>query len=136
VFVSSSAFLFSLLFSAAAFIGSLSGCSLYQSEGRRSLERNAYSLAGIGVSENLISCQSENQDVIQSGRLIAQSEKGWAFAMTAADSDFRVAITPPYLAPAHTLQRSCFFRFQSAEEALARLEAAIDLSDQLGFRPQ
>lgn len=97
----------------------LSGCSLYQSSGRKALEKNAIGLAT--ASANMTSCQNS----LPSAEFLRVSENEEAAVYASEREDFTMAVVPAGKAP-----YSCNYRFSSAQEMIERTDSAIELTIQ------
>lgn len=110
------------IFALSAGIGlSLTGCSLYQSSGRKALEKNAIGLAT--AAANMTSCQNS----LPGTEYLKVSENEDASVYASEREDFAMAVVPssktatPY---------SCNYRFSSAQEMIERTDSAIELTIQ------
>lgn len=107
----------------------LSACSLYQSSGRKELERGAYNLAGL--SENFETCYS-HQIFRPKNPALLTTAKGFAFELDSTSTDrILVAVTPPMITP--ETSKFCTFQFADRQQMTSRLSSAIEFSANRGF---
>lgn len=98
----------------------VSGCSLYQSSGRKALEKNAIGLAT--ASANMTSCQHS----FPSAEYLKVSENEEAAVYASEREDFAMAVVPLKTGASY----SCNYRFASAQEMIERTDSAIELTIQ------
>ncbi len=96
----------------------LSGCSLYQSDGRKTLEKNAIGLAS--AQANFISCQAE--PLGPEWLKVSQTEEAEVFA--SEKEDFALTVAPSLSA----MPFNCLYRFSSAQEMIERTDSAIEIT--------
>lgn len=101
-----------------AISAALQGCSVYQSDGRKQLEKNAVGIAT--ASANLVSCQHEpmSKDWLK----IAETESANVFA--SEKTEFALKVVP------HAASQSfnCAYQFSSAQEMTERMDSAIEIA--------
>ncbi|MGE3760454.1 MAG: hypothetical protein AB7H97_22000 [Pseudobdellovibrionaceae bacterium] len=98
----------------------LSGCSLYQSSGRKALEKNAIGLAM--ASANMTGCQNS----FPAAEYLKVSENEEAAVYASEREDFAMAVVPLSISTPY----SCNYRFNSAQEMIERTDSAIELTIQ------
>lgn len=96
------------------------GCSLYRSDARKFLEKQAFEYAGVAAQANLLGCPGdvENAD--------------WTLASETEDA--RVYLNDEGLYEMQVISNKgdtafkCMFRFSSAQEMVEKTEDAVDLT--------
>lgn len=99
----------------------LTGCSLYESAGRKFLEKNAYEFAGVTAMANQQSCQGERA----TAAWVQVNETSLAHVYVHDQGDnFEMRIVPSE----NNVEFSCDYQFASAQEMFDKTAAAIDLT--------
>jgi hypothetical protein len=101
---------------AGIFIITFTGCSVYESDGRKFLERNLDSI-GVSVQSNLTRCDHEPTQ--ESWTLL--EERADSVVYSSDEEGFRLKITTT-LDPAF----NCYFKFSSAQEMYEKVQAACE----------
>jgi hypothetical protein len=105
----------------------ITGCSLYESESRKFLEKQAFEYAGTAAQANLVSCQN------------ASYSDEWQFAGFSGRTDTYVRRDDAMvvqMVPRTRRELSCIFRFQSRDEFNDKFADAEALTEQhLGLGP-
>lgn len=99
----------------------VSGCSAYQSEGRKFLEGQAFEFAGVQAQANLQQCSFELEDAT------------WTFVRSTPEADvFARDVDGVYQlhvkSKAETPSFGCDFAFATVEERFTKSEDAVDLT--------
>lgn len=91
------------------------GCSVYESDGRKFLERRLDSI-GVSVQGNFTHCDHETTE---SWTLLEKREDSWAYSSDDDGFALKVATTedPTF---------NCYFKFNSAQEMYEKVQAACD----------
>jgi hypothetical protein len=99
----------------------LGACSVYESGGRKTLEKQAFEIAGVGAQENLTAC---GYTPAKAGHwmLIQTTDEAKLYAREADTYELRVTAksTGPNIA--------CLFHFSSAQELYQRSQSALELT--------
>lgn len=98
----------------------LAACSLYQSPGRKFLEKQAYEFAGVSAEAHLTGCQY----VPFEREWVELNNTPLARIYTHETAEFQLRVFP--LLAAHGF--SCDFQFTSAQEMFEKMDAAVDLT--------
>ncbi len=111
----------------------ISACSIYQSEGRKFLEKNAYEYSNVSAL-NLQSCSYGSV----SSEWLEFSSTPTSTAFTSDQNEFALLIVSH---AQNTPSFACQFQFSSAQEMVERTEAASELTllhqslGEFAFRP-
>lgn len=98
----------------------LAGCSLYQSESRKFLEKQAFEYAGVAAQANLVGCPGDLQDA--EWNLSEETDEARVYLNDLQDFEMQVI-------PNHgDTTFKCVYRFSSAQEMVEKTQAAIDLT--------
>ena len=108
------------IFILAVSIAALNGCSLYQSDGRKALEKNAFGIAGVSAQSNLLGCHSEELN----GEWLKVSQTEEAAVFASEHEDFALKVVPLNTKEAF----NCGYRFASAQEMIERTDSAIEIT--------
>lgn len=95
---------------------SLSACSLYQSDGRKALEKNA---AGLAAAQAYVIACDWNLPTAEYLRVSSNNE---ASVYASEREDFTMAVVPS------DAFYSCTYRFHSAQEMIELTESAIEMT--------
>ena len=106
-----------LLFSALSII-SLGACSLYQSDARKFLEKQAFEYAGKSASAYLTGCDEELLG--EEWLMVSRTDSARIYASEIEEFTMKVKLQGGTF--------SCAFRFNSAQEMIEQTPAAIDLT--------
>jgi hypothetical protein len=106
-------------FSLALLLLPLCACSLYQSEGRKFLEKQAFEYAGVSAQANLLSCQSSAAN--DRFRLIRTETRALVYAHPEKPLQIRVV-------PLVDRRYDCDYGFTTDEELDAKVSSAIELT--------
>jgi hypothetical protein len=96
------------------------GCSLYQSESRKFLEKQAFEYAGVAAQENLVGCPGDIADA--EWTLSEDTEDARLYLNDA--QEFEMQVIPNR----GDTTFKCVYRFASAQEMVEKTQAAIDLT--------
>ena len=109
-------------------LAAVTGCSLYESDGRKFLESNAFGYAGVGAQANLQGCnRPENQT---NWVLMSQDDRAELYSAESETYQMRVALKD-------NSNFNCDFSFKSAREMFDKTNEAEDLTvHQLNSQPQ
>jgi hypothetical protein len=102
---------------------SLSACSIYQSDGRKFLEKQAYEFAGVDAQQNLLGCQSGSDS--SAGQWTQLSHTQLARVFVHETDDFELRVVP---ITSDDSAFSCDYGFTSAQEMFEKTPAAVDLT--------
>ena len=97
-----------------------SGCSLYRSEAREFLEKQAFEYAGVAAQANLLGCpvDIENAD----WTLASETEEARVYLNDEGMYEMQV------ISNKGDTTFKCMFRFSSAQEMVEKTEDAVDLT--------
>jgi len=100
------------------------GCSVYQSEGRKYLEKQAFEFAGVAATENLLACDYSGVDA--SWVLTEQTEQTDIYVSENQDFKMKVQVQRANgdLSPSY----GCGFQFGSAQEMYEKSADAAALT--------
>jgi len=100
----------------------LGACSLYQSDSRKFLEKQAIEFAGSAAQANLVDCPEGQLE--ESWQLKEETPKAGLY--THDLSTFELRVVPMEQSPLQ--QFSCVYRFASDEELTEKTQAAVELT--------
>ena len=100
-------------------ISLLTGCSLYESQGRKFLESQAIEFASSAAYANLLNCDTAPSTT--AWILFEKNDRAELF--TTDNESFELRVTPVL-----RKQFSCYFRFGSAQEMYEKSSAATELT--------
>jgi hypothetical protein len=107
-------------------LAATSGCSLYQSDARKFLEKQAFEYAGVAAVPNLLGCPGDIADA--DWTLASETQKARVYINDAAEFEMQVILNQG------DTTFKCVFRFHSAQEMVEKTEAAVALT--LHFQEQ
>lgn len=103
------------------FICALScSCSLYRSDARKFLEKQAFEFAGVALQANLLGCPSEIENA--DWTLATETQDASIYVNTRSAHEMQVIVGPTDAA------YSCTFRFSSEQEMVEKTEDAVKLT--------
>lgn len=106
----------------------LTGCSVYQSDGRKFLEKQAFEFAGVNAAANVTNCGYASSEVINQtseAKLWTLSEKGENTETYVSEStEFAMKVLTTGESPSY----GCDFQFSSAQEMIEKSKDAAELT--------
>jgi len=95
------------------------GCSVYQSDGRKFLEKQVADFSGVSAQQNLFSCEDASTSTTDQWIVWRQESNSELYRNPSDPQLLRVMVMP-----AHT----CDFRFLSDEELNQKIPSAIEIT--------
>lgn len=95
-------------------------CSLYRSDARKFLEKQAFEFAGVALQANLLGCPSEIENA--DWTLTTEIQDARIYVNTQSAYEMQVIAGPSHAA------FSCTFRFSSEQEMVEKTEDAVKLT--------
>jgi hypothetical protein len=98
----------------------IAGCSLYQSDGRKFLEKQALDYAGVSAQTNLQGCANETMS--EDWQKASETED--AVVLISDKEEFLMRVMPTARQDGYV----CSFKFASAQEMVERTDSAIAIT--------